>query len=382
MPIQSRRNCTGDVVGWASSQSFLIITIPYSTYESQGLEFLGPRVEEPSESMSTIEKAAAKLAKRGKSSLGQVLNTPVSQQRAVDDLESKSPEIMQGKSQGFVSSPEHFCDIDLTGLADKGYLKPGDGRSQLAQEMRRIKRPLLLTMQKELNIRTENATPSSPRVHHPPANLIMITSSVPGEGKTYVAINLAISLAAELDHRVLLVDADVSKGGITEQLGIQAHRGLSDLLYETNYVGEDAVLTSNIERLAILPAGGNTDQIDELFASDLMGKIVNELASVDPERVVIFDGPPLLMTTETPVLARHMGQVVVVVEANKTSQDAVAQSVQLLGDRSKVSIVLNKTKHSNSRSYGYGYAQGLRRPAEASSGRAIYDIPPDEERKV
>jgi receptor protein-tyrosine kinase len=167
---------------------------------------------------------------------------------------------------------------------------------------------------------------------------------------------------------VLLVDADVSKGGVTEQLGIQAHRGLSDLLYETNYIGEDSVLTSNIERLSILPAGGNTDQVDELFASDLMSKITRELALADPDRIVLFDAPPLLATTEAAVLARHMGQVVVVVEANKTPQDAVAHSVAQLEGCAKVSMILNKTsqRDSGAYGYGYGYAQGKRRPAEAS----------------
>ena len=201
--------------------------------------------------MSTIEKAAAKLAAQGKTALGQI---------SPEFPPSPPTPTVMGKAQGFITAtPERFCDIDWTGLAEKGYVTPGEGRSQLAQELRRIKRPLLLNIQKA------QAKPTG----DPSANLIMLTSSLPGEGKTFLAINLAISLAAELDRRVLLVDADVSKGGMTEQLSIQAHRGLSDLLYETNYVGEDAVLTSNVERLSVLPAGGNTDQIDELFASDL-----------------------------------------------------------------------------------------------------------------
>ena len=158
----------------------------------------------------------------------------------------------------------------------------------------------------------------------------------------------------------------MSRGGITEQLGIQTHRGLSDLLYETNYIGEDAVLDSNIERLSILPAGGNTDQIDELFASDLMGIICRELAEADPERVVLFDAPPLLATTEAAVLASHMGQVVVVVEANSTRQDAVAHSIHQLEGCANVSLILNKTSLRSSASYGYGYSHRSRRPAGAN----------------
>ncbi|HEY5647826.1 MAG TPA: AAA family ATPase [Pseudomonadales bacterium] len=303
--------------------------------------------------MSTIEKAAAKLASRTRKASVQKGGTP-EEARAV---RPSAPTIMQGKAQGFLDAASHFCDIDLSSLAEKGYLMPGEGKSQLAQEMRRIKRPLLLNLQRDKAVAAGG----------PPANLIMITSSLPGEGKTFISINLAISLAAELDRRVLLVDADVSKGGITEQLGIQVHRGLSDLLYETSYLSEDGVLTSNIERLSILPAGGNTDQIDELFASELMGTITRALADADPDRVVLFDAPPLLATTEAAVLARHMGQVVVVVEANKTPQDAVAHSVAQLEGCSNVSLILNKTSQRDVGiyGYGYGYAQGRRRPAEA-----------------
>jgi exopolysaccharide/PEP-CTERM locus tyrosine autokinase len=348
-------------------------------------------MEERPDAVSTIEKAAARLAaKRGAAANGQspeAPDTPVQpvsgEARSADVTQRAAPQtfapntarpipkptIMQGKAQGFLDVRHHHCDIDLTELADRGFLVPGEGRSQLAQEMRRIKRPLLLNMQKGQAIHTGN----------PPANLIMLTSSLPGEGKTFIAINLAISLAAELDRRVLLVDADVSKGGITEQLGVQAERGLSDLLYETNYIGEDAVLTSNIDRLSILPAGGNTDQIDELFASELMEQITTELAAADPDRVILFDAPPLLATTEAAVLAHHMGQVVLVVEANKTPQDAVSHSVAQLEGCANVSLVLNKTSQSDGGSYGYGYGYGYggnsRRPAQAKNGG---DILPEE----
>ena len=328
--------------------------------------------------MSTIEKAAEKLAARGKRGVG-LLNGDKSSATGVDSGQAKSTltdTVMQGKAQGFIQAPERFCDIDLSDLVAKGYLRPGEGRSQLAQEMRRIKRPLLLNMQKQ------RAKPDD----LPPANLIMVTSSLPNEGKTFMSINLAISMAAELDRRVLLVDADVSKGDITAQLGILAHRGLSDILHETNYISEDGVLTSNVERLSILPAGGNTDHTDELYASELMENVCRHLAAQDPDRVVIFDSPPLLATTETAVLARHMGQVVLVVEANQTPQDAVGQSVQLLEGCANVSLVLNKTtqRDSGGYGYGYGYTRAQRRPAEAQkspSGQADQELLDDAKRE-
>lgn len=315
--------------------------------------------------MSTIEKAAEKLAARGKRAVK--LSDPpqggVVKGEAREPYEPPHEPVMQGRRQGFTRAPEQACDIDLKELVEKGYLRPGEGRSQLAQEMRRIKRPLLLNIQKQ------QAQPDE----LPPANLIMITSSLPEEGKTFVSINLAISMAAELDRRVLLVDADVAKGDITGQLGILAHRGLSDLLHETSYLSGDAELLSNVERLSILPAGGNTDHIDELFASDLMENILVELAKADPDRIVIFDSPPLLATTEAAVLARRLGQVVLVVEANKTPQNAVGEAVDMVEGCANVSLVLNKTTQREGGAYGYGYTRSARRAAEASNGSAADD---------
>ncbi len=309
--------------------------------------------------MSTIEKAAAKLGQRRKSLLNRVVAEEPNVDRVSPPIAHEPPTIIQGKVQGFLRESGNQCDIELDSLAENGYLTPGDGRSALSQEMRRIKRPLLLNIQKQRSVSSDA----------PPANLIMITSSLPGEGKTFTSVNLAISLAAELDKKTLLVDADVSKGGMTELLGITANRGLSDLLYEKQYSSEDAVLHSNIERLSVLPAGGHTDLIDELYASELMGFITRDLAESDPDRVVIFDAPPLLATTEAAVLARHMGQVVVVVEANKTPQDAVSRSIEQLEGCANVSLILNKTSHreSGAYSYGYGYAQNYRRKAEATA---------------
>ena len=304
--------------------------------------------------MSTIEKAAAKLSQRRKT----VLSRAASEETKLD-IHSATPAIGQGKVQGFRQDTDNRCDIELDSLVENGYLTPGDGRSELAHQMRRIKRPLLMNIQKQRSVSSDA----------PPANLIMITSSLPGEGKTFISANLAISLAAELGKRTLLVDADVSKGGLTEELSITASRGLSDLLYEKHYSSNDAVLSTNIDRLSVLPAGGHTDLIDELFASDLMGIITRELAEADPDRIVVFDAPPLLATTEAAVLARHMGQVVVVVEANKTPQDAVTRSIEQLEGCANVSLILNKTsqRESGAYGYGYGYAQNYRRKAEASA---------------
>ena len=319
--------------------------------------------------MSTIEKAAAMLAARGKTAMGPVEPSLTDQQEAHQKTAEekiapeKVPQRARAASQrasaasppeqtgtpstgGNHSAPRRWCEINVEALTAKGFISPRSGRGQLAQEMRRIKRPLLLNIHKA----KADAAPDTP-----PANLIMITSALADEGKTFIAINLAMSLAAELDRRVLLVDADVARGDITVQLEIEPARGLGDLLLESNYLTEDAVLTSNIERLSILPGGEPNDHIDELFASELMGKITGSLAAEDPQRIILFDAAPLLAATEPAVLARHMGQVVVVVEANKTPQDAVRQALAQVEDCANVSLVLNKTSQRESGGYAYGY---------------------------
>lgn len=290
-------------------------------------------------SMSTIEKAAARLAARQQSGkqtapAGRAVPpaVPRTSPRPVQDLPG--------------SAAPRFCDIDLTALAARGFITPDSGRTALAQEMRRIKRPLLLNIQKAQALEAAEC---------PPANLIMITSALPGEGKTFTSINLAMSMAAEVDRRVLLVDADVARGDVARQLGLPPSRGLSDLLQETNFLTEEGVLTSNVERLSILPAGTPTEQVDELFASAQMAVLTRALADADPNRVVLFDASPLLATTEAAVLARHMGQTVLVVEANRTPQDAVFQALGHLDGCANVSLVLNKTTRGNAGGYGYGY---------------------------
>ncbi len=311
-------------------------------------------MEEQPSSMSTIEKAAAKLA----ASKAAIAKNPEQQHVPVERAALRTDRIPAGITERDLSAikpgvvpamaPLQLCDINLEHLADKGFLSPSSGRSQLALEMRRIKRPLLLSIQKA------EVSGDSER----PINLIMITSALPGEGKTFIAINLAISLAAELDRKVLLVDGDIARGDVSRQLEIQNERGLADLIQETNYLAEDCVLTSNIERLSVLPAGQNNDHMDELFASEMMSRLTKEIATADPERIIIFDTSPLLSTTEAAVLAQYMGQVVMVVEANKTPQDAVAQAVIQLEACANVSMLLNKTNHQGFGGYGYGYGYG------------------------
>jgi len=246
-----------------------------------------------------------------------------------------------------------LVEIDLARLAAAGYVTPAAPRSRLADEMRVIKRPLIS------NAQGKSASP----IHA--ANLIMVTSALPGEGKTFMAVNLAISIAMELDTTVLLVDADVARPAIPERLGLPTDSGLLDLLTRKDIDVADVLMRTNIERLSILPAGSPHSRATELLASEAMARLLEELAGRYPDRVLIFDAPPLLSSTESRVLATHMGQVVLVVEADRTPQSSVKGALDTIEDCPVVMTLLNKIERSETGSYyggyggygGYGYGQ-------------------------
>jgi receptor protein-tyrosine kinase len=232
-------------------------------------------------------------------------------------------------------------EIDLARLAAAGYVTPTAPRSRLADEMRVIKRPLVS------NAQGKSAAPVQV------ANLIMVTSALPGEGKTFMSINLAISIAMELDTTVLLIDADVARPAIPERLGLSNDRGLLDLLTHRDIDVADVMLRTNIERLSVLTAGTPHSRATELLASEGMERLVDEMASRYPDRILVFDAPPLLSSTESRVLATHMGQIVLVVEADRTPQASIRQALAAVEQCPVVMTVLNKIERSETGSY-YG----------------------------
>lgn len=233
-------------------------------------------------------------------------------------------------------------DIDLKRLTAMGYLTPEAPRAQIADEFRVIKRPLLL------NVHGKSAPPMAR------SNLIMITSSLPGEGKTFVSINLAISLAMELDKTVLLVDADVSRPAVLKRLGLPPSPGLLDVLTNPSLQISDVLMRTNVEKLTILPSGQANGRATELLASDSMDRLLDELATRYSDRIVVFDAPPLLPSTESRVLATYMGQVVVVVAADSTPQKSLNQALAMIEACPVVLPLLNKISRSEVGAY-YGY---------------------------
>ncbi len=235
-------------------------------------------------------------------------------------------------------------ELDLQRMQTMGLITAAGGRTTLLEDFRIIKRPLL---KRAFGERAAGEKP---------ANLIMVTSSLPGEGKTFCAINLAMSIAMELDHTVLLIDADVARPSVLHTLGLPAERGLMDVLLDDNLDVADVLLRTNVNTLSILPAGTNNPRATELLASQAMSSLVTEIANRYPDRIVIFDSPPLLLTSEAHVLASHMGQIVVVVEAEVTTQHAVMAAVAQLQGMPNVNLIYNKTREfPGSETYDYHY---------------------------
>jgi len=273
--------------------------------------------------MSIIEKAIAKL-----NTTKQGGNPPVAGGQ-------------QPKSTRARNTAEGYPMIHIKSetMAASGFVAPDGQAPILADEFRRIKRPLL-----------NNAFGSSAQLVEN-GNVIMVTSSLPGEGKSFTAINLALSIALEKDYTVLLIDADVAMSKITNLFGLGKQPGLTDMLEENDIYLSDLLIKTDYTGLSILPAGRKTSFATELLASNVMKEVVNELSTRYNNRIIIFDSPPLLSTPESAVLAEQMGQIVMVVEANKTPQSAVMESVNLLNKDKAIGLVLNKT------SKGIGYPQ-------------------------
>jgi protein-tyrosine kinase len=243
--------------------------------------------------------------------------------------------------------PAQVRTLDLARLQASGFITPAVRHSRLLHEFRLLKRPVI---QHALG---RSATQA------PNRNLIMVTSALPDEGKTFVAVNLAMSLALEVDCRVLLVDADVLAPSVPEVLGLEPAKGLMDLLTGTATPVRETLLGTNVERLSLLLAGTPHDNASEFLSSEAMTRLLSELSSRYPDRIVVFDSPPLLATTESRVLATQMGQVIVAVEAQRTTHTVLESALATVDSCPVVYTVLNKTPESKGRSYyeAYGYGR-------------------------
>jgi receptor protein-tyrosine kinase len=298
----------------------------------------GPEAEVPTDpvsarnrdttQISTPEAAVRELANRG--------NVHVARGTRPDPLSVQHTHAPSPEGR----STEPRLQIDLNSLRSRGFVTLDMARSQLADEFRIVKRPIMRNAFG--NARVKNG------------HLVMVASALPGEGKTYTAVNLAMSLAMELDTTVVLVDGDVAHPDLPNILGVRNSPGLLELLTQDDLDLEDVLVRTNIENLSILPAGAHQPRATELLASDQMGVVLRDLSTRFPERIIVFDSPPLLPTTEARVLATHMGQILMVVAADSTRQHTVEHALEAIASCEVVLMLLNKADKTDVGSY-YGY---------------------------
>lgn len=284
--------------------------------------------------MSTIEKA---LARKAQKELEQSESISAKSQEDDEIAQTNSPISNDNKTENILS-------IDKNLLKEKGYLIDTRERQPIENELRQIKRKLL-----------NNAFGKNAKLlKHP--NLIMVTSPKPNEGKSFISINLALSIALEQDKTVLLVDADVLRPSVNRELGIEQTNGLIEYLLKDDEEVSNVIFNTNIDKLKLIPAGKPHHLSNELLASEKMVLLADELANRYPDRVVIFDCPPLIGISETLVLSNLVGQAVIVVEESKTSIASIQEATKPLNDELALGIVLNKAIRTHKEVYGYyGY---------------------------
>jgi exopolysaccharide/PEP-CTERM locus tyrosine autokinase len=304
--------------------------------------------------MSLVERALTKMRESGKTLTPTMPGTAQQAARAVaaeppPSLARLVPELRDDVSTG----SSKVVQVNRRSLRANGLLAPEDQERRLADEYRQIKRPVIASAM-------GRGTEKLPKGH-----LVMVASAIPGEGKTFSSINLALSLSLEKDINVLLVDADAPKPHITRTFGLEEEPGLLDVLRDETMRVEDLIVRTDVRGLSILPAGKQSETATELLASERMEQIAAQLGAHDPNRIVLFDSPPLLLTSESRVLANLVGQIVLVVRAGFTTQQMVQEAISFLGEGRAIGLVLNQCEVETKAGYYYGYAS----PGNGSSGK-------------
>jgi exopolysaccharide/PEP-CTERM locus tyrosine autokinase len=251
------------------------------------------------------------------------------------------------RSSERLEPPRKKVIVSRTDLRAAGVIPPPAHERVIAEQYRHIKRALIR------NITGRSEVP----IEHP--RLIMMTSALSGDGKTFTSVNLALSLANEKDRTCLLVDGDVAKPHVDSLFGVQDEPGLLDALQDDSLDVEGLILPTDVPGLSILPAGQRREGTTELLASERMHQILQRLETRDPRRVVLFDSPPILLSSEARILLSVMGQVVFVVRSGVTPKAAVMEALGQIDESRYVGLVLNQSETQPSDGYyGYGYGYG------------------------
>lgn len=244
------------------------------------------------------------------------------------------------------STDNNLVELDFQMLGKMGFLTPDAQNMTLSEQLRRIKMPILA-----------NAFGSS-KLEIERSNLVMVTSAIQSEGKSFTSFNLAMSIAKEFNHTVLYVDADITQRMMDNLLALGDRAGLVDLLLDDGRDMSSLLLKTNVPRLILLPSGRTYDRVTELWSSRRMSDLMSELSKRYSDRLIIFDAPPLLQDSSASMLAQLVGQIIFVVEAEKTPRHLVEEAISTLDGPQYIGLVLNKSNQRESSDYGYYYGKG------------------------
>ena len=247
---------------------------------------------------------------------------------------------------------DNMFKLNFNNLRNKGYLHPMARRSLTSEEMRLIKRRLFQKMSlADLHTDNNNIIKDNDIEH-----VILITSSKPDEGKSFTAMNLALSIVMDEKYNVLLIDADVARAALSRLLKQEKNSGLTDILRETEPDLSKVIKREVNYPLAFIPAGSGVATATDLFGGKKMRKFVHDIASRYRDRIIIFDAPPLLASTEAVVLSQHVGQIVYVIDGSQTPRSTIEAGLDVLDRYDNVSLLLNKTSmHTDSAQFGSYY---------------------------
>jgi exopolysaccharide/PEP-CTERM locus tyrosine autokinase len=298
--------------------------------------------------MSVVEKSISKMR-----AAGAAPNLFDARTEVVGSIEEVTAEIALLGGAAAASPVGRFVRIDRMRLRSAGFVPDENQERRFADQYRRIKRPILMQVQVLTAARA------------PGARFVMMASALPGDGKTFTSINLALSIARERDVSVLIMDADVAKPHISRIFGIDQEPGLLDALADDNLDIESLVLPTDVDGLSVLPAGRRHEAATELLASERMDQVITRLAARDPRRIVLLDSPPLLLSSESRALVHVAGQVVLVVRAGGTPRQAVEEAIGYIGEGKPLGLILNQSMLALSEGY-YGYGSYGDTPSPSS----------------
>ena len=290
-----------------------------------------------------IQRAAAKLKQAELRPSGQATTASFGT-LALAHVESASVG-GQPKPPEYIPRPPDVM-IDRSRLAQAGIAFPSDERSRLAEEFRVIKGQVLSMAHRH----------AADNLAGRPTRLIMVTSARPLEGKTFVAANLALAIASEQDYRVLLIDCDPTRQTLGDMLGVRSKSGLGDLLHGDRANISEILQHTDIPNLNVIPFGKRHASMPEMLSSNRMKGLLEEMGRRYSDRYIVLDAPPCLATSDASILAPLVGQIIFVVEANRTQQPEIEEGIRLVRACPNISLVLNKTDGNSPEQFGsHGY---------------------------